>query len=46
VKIILVSGLNDNSNLVKVGNTDIAAFLTKPYTTETLLKTLKEVLTA
>jgi len=46
VKIILVSGLKDNSNLVKVENTDIAAFLTKPYTTETLLKTLKEVLTA
>jgi hypothetical protein len=46
VKIILVSGLKDNSNLVKVENADIAAFLTKPYTTETLLKTLKEVLTA
>jgi PAS domain S-box-containing protein len=46
VKIILVSGLKENSNLVKVENTDIAAFLTKPYTTETLLMTLKEVLTA
>jgi len=43
IKIIAVSGLTEKDKLAKVaGLTD--AFLSKPYTTEKLLKTTREVL--
>jgi PAS domain S-box-containing protein len=45
VKVIAVSGLASQAGLREVGNLDVHAFLTKPYTTEQLLTTLREALT-
>jgi PAS domain S-box-containing protein len=44
VKIIATSGLNANYGLTKLADMRIKHFLTKPYTAETLLKTLRAVL--
>lgn len=44
VKIIAVSGLIDKDKTMKIAKVNIHAFLTKPYTTERLLKTIEEVL--
>jgi len=43
VKIIAVSGLTEKDKLAKVADS-VNAFLSKPYTTEKLLKTTHEVL--
>jgi PAS domain S-box-containing protein len=44
VKIIATSGLNANYGMAKLADLRIKHFLTKPYTAETLLKTLRTVL--
>jgi len=44
IKIIAVSGLNSNNNVAKISGYGVKSFLTKPYTTETLLKTMRIVL--
>jgi PAS domain S-box-containing protein len=43
VKIIASSGLSDNGRMVEA-TSEVASFLPKPYTAESLLKTLAEVL--
>ncbi len=45
-KIIAASGLMERNILTKVRETDVSAFLSKPYTANTLLNTLNEVLSA
>jgi two-component system cell cycle sensor histidine kinase/response regulator CckA len=45
-KIIGVSGLTDKDKLEKIAETHVDAFLTKPYTTEKLLMTIREVISA
>jgi CheY-like chemotaxis protein len=44
VKVIAVSGLKDNGKLIEIIGTDVDAFLSKPYTAETLLRTLQQTL--
>ena len=44
VKIIAASGLNANAAMTKAAETGIKHFLTKPYTSVTLLKTLSSLL--
>jgi PAS domain S-box-containing protein len=44
VKIIAASGLNANGNAAKLAGAGIKHFLTKPYTTGTLLKTMRTTL--
>jgi len=44
VKIIAASGLNANVEVAKVSGIGIKHFLTKPYTTGTLLKTMRAIL--
>ena len=46
VRIIAVSGLSANANVARDAAAGVKRFLLKPYTTETLLKALKELLTA
>lgn len=43
VKIVAVSGLTSNTQVASVGN-GVKAFLSKPYTTQELLKTINELL--
>jgi CheY-like chemotaxis protein len=43
VKIIAASGLNDNSSMTRAAIAGVKYFLSKPYATETLLKTLQEI---
>ena len=45
IKIIAASGLNSNGNSAKAAQAGVAHFLTKPYTTGTLLGTIRTVLT-
>ena len=44
IKIIAVSGLNENGSMTKVSGTGVKHFLTKPYTAATLLKIMRTVL--
>ena len=44
VKIVASSGLNSNGGVAKAIGAGVKHFIPKPYTTETLLKTLAEVL--
>jgi len=44
IKIIAASGLNANGSVVRISGTVVKHFLTKPYTAETLLKTMREIL--
>jgi PAS domain S-box-containing protein len=44
VKIIAASGLNNEVNIAKLTDAGVKHFLTKPFTTETLLKALQELL--
>ena len=44
VKIIAVSGLNENGNAIKSSHSRIKYFLTKPYSAGTLLKTINTLL--
>jgi PAS domain S-box-containing protein len=44
VKIIATSGVNSNCGMTKLADMRIQYFLTKPYTAETLLKTLRAIL--
>ena len=44
VKIVIVSGLTEKDKLAKIESTHTQAFLSKPYTTERLLKTIHEIL--
>jgi len=44
VKIIAASGLNANGSVAGITGTIVKHFLTKPYTAETLLRTLRTVL--
>lgn len=44
VKIVGSSGLADERRVEEVGDVGMEAFLSKPYTAETLLKTLSETL--
>jgi len=44
VKIIATSGLNENSRVAKASGAGVQHFLMKPYTAETLLKTLRAIL--
>ncbi len=44
IKIIAVSGLNENGGAIKMSQNRIRHFLTKPYTASSLLKTLKSLL--
>ncbi|KCZ71993.1 PAS domain S-box [Candidatus Methanoperedens nitroreducens] len=44
VRIIAVSGLTGNGGIIKAAGTTVHAFLSKPYTAEKLLKTIREVL--
>ncbi|MGV3662388.1 MAG: response regulator, partial [Prosthecobacter sp.] len=44
VRIIAASGLNANGMVAKAASAGVAHFIPKPYTAETLLKTLREVL--
>ncbi|MEQ9618315.1 MAG: ATP-binding protein [Deltaproteobacteria bacterium] len=46
VKIIAASGLKEQYNLAEETGAEISAFLSKPYTAETLLQTLHETLNA
>jgi PAS domain S-box-containing protein len=45
VKVIAVSGLASQAKLSEVGKLEVQAFLTKPFTTEHLLTTLRKALT-
>jgi PAS domain S-box-containing protein len=45
-KIIAASGLMERNILTRIRETDVSAFLSKPYTADTLLNTLHEVLSA
>lgn len=44
VKIVAASGLNSNGNQAKAQSSGVKHFLTKPYTAETLLRTIRSVL--
>lgn len=44
VKIIAISGLDSNRQLLKTHNIRVETFLPKPYTLEELLEALKNVL--
>ncbi|MCI0620550.1 MAG: PAS domain S-box protein [Acidobacteria bacterium] len=44
MKIILASGVGSRSQVIEVENLHVQGFLSKPYTTETLLKTVSSVL--
>ena len=44
VRIVAASGLTANGPLAQVASLDVRHFLPKPYTAETLLKTLRQVL--
>ncbi len=46
VRIIAVSGLTERNKLARVAITHIHAFLPKPFTSERLLKTIREVISA
>lgn len=46
VKIIVVSGLAEKDKIAKIVDSHVHAFLSKPYTTGELLKTINEVLNA
>jgi len=46
VKVIAVSGLKDKSESARAFGNDVSAFLQKPYKAETLLRILREVLSA
>ncbi|KCZ71710.1 PAS domain S-box [Candidatus Methanoperedens nitroreducens] len=46
IRIIAVSGLVGNGKLIRIAGTPVHAFLSKPYTTEKLLKTIHDVLSA
>jgi YesN/AraC family two-component response regulator len=43
-RIIAASGLNTNASVAKASNAGIKYFLAKPYTSGTLLKTLRAIL--
>jgi PAS domain S-box-containing protein len=45
VKVIAVSGLKGNEGATMVSESEVKAFLSKPYTAESLLKTLHGILT-
>jgi two-component system cell cycle sensor histidine kinase/response regulator CckA len=44
IKIIAVSGLADIENISEIDNTNVKAFITKPYKAEKLLRTIQTVL--
>ncbi len=44
VKIIGVSGLTEKGKLERIANIRVQAFLTKPYTVDMLLKTIRKVI--
>jgi PAS domain S-box-containing protein len=44
IKIIAASGLNANENVAKAASLGVTDFLAKPYTSETMLKLIREVL--
>ena len=44
VKIIAASGLNANGDIARVSGVAVRHFLTKPYTSGTLLKTMRAIL--
>jgi len=44
VKVIGASGLNSDGTLASTGNSGVRQFLTKPYTSGTLLKAIRTVL--
>ena len=44
LKIIAASGLNAYSNIAKTSESGVKHFLAKPYTTETMLRTIKRIL--
>jgi len=44
VRIIAISGLTGNGKLIRIAGTPVHAFLSKPYTTEKLLKTIYDVM--
>ena len=44
VKIIAASGIDSGTNVAKAANAGVKHFLPKPYTAETLLKLLRDVL--
>lgn len=46
VKIIMASGLTTNGKTLEASHRSVHSFLTKPYTAEKLLKTLRDVLVA
>ncbi|BAY26746.1 multi-sensor hybrid histidine kinase [Calothrix sp. NIES-2100] len=46
VKIIVISGLRSNQQLLDAKNINVQAFLSKPYTIQELINTLKQVLSA
>ena len=45
VKVIAMSGLVSSGQTAELKSLNVGAFLSKPYTAETLLKTLAELLT-
>ena len=44
-RVIAVSGLGSQTQLADIGNLNVQAFLTKPYTTEVLMTALRQALT-
>ena len=44
IKVIAASGLNANGSVSKVNEANVKHFLTKPYSAETLLKTMRAIL--
>ena len=46
VKVVAVSGLGSQAQLAESSNLNVQAFLNKPYTTELLMTTLRQVLKA